>query len=502
MEVTRKPMLLARLVRGTPLEVMGRALALIAAIALIDWRIKTEIPLGFLYLFPMWLVGSSLPPGVVAAVALLCTALTEAFDTFEWQPLLAIPRDVLYFAAFFCTGLFVLEVNRSRRVAQAHIDRIQSESNARRDAEEQLQVLVETSPAAIFTVDADGRVLLANGAAHRLFNVAPGALAGSPISRFLPALAPIRPHEASNQSFRTVMQSHGHRASGEAFLADICFSTYRTTAGPRLAAMVLDSSEDLRTREESNLHQLLAGSRILVGAVSHEIRNICAAITVIYQNLSRDPSIARTKDFEALGTLALALERVSSMELRQVSNQASGIDLGSLLEELRIIVEPGLHESDIETEWRVAPDLPAVWADRNSLLQVFLNLIKNSHRAMAQSQRKLLTVTASCERHRIYVEIRDTGCGVDEPGNLFRPFQSGSNATGLGLYLSRAFMRSFRGDLRCLPVTQGAAFVVDLSPAFSESTTNSSTDEQNQPPSDRRSQPVSGGPHPAPASRA
>jgi two-component system sensor kinase FixL len=55
------------------------------------------------------------------------------------------------------------------------------------------------------------------------------------------------------------MQSRGHREDGDTFLADICFSTYRTDSGSRLAAMILDASEELRTREESSLHQMLAG---------------------------------------------------------------------------------------------------------------------------------------------------------------------------------------------------------------------------------------------------
>ena len=91
------------------------------------------------------------------------------------------------------------------------------------------------------------------------------------------------------------------------FLADIWFSTYRTSVGSRLAAMVVDTSEDLRNREEFSLHQLLAASRILVGAVSHEIRNVCGAIAVVHENLARNTSLAHNKDFEALGTLIQTL---------------------------------------------------------------------------------------------------------------------------------------------------------------------------------------------------
>ena len=124
------------------------------------------------------------------------------------------------------------------------------------------------------------------------------------------------------RTFRTEMQCRGERASGEVFLADVFFSTYQTAMGPRLAALVVDASEQLREREESGLEQLLAGSRILVGAVSHEIRNVCGAIAVIYENLARSGALQADRDFEALGSLVETLTRIASVELKQSQRPA------------------------------------------------------------------------------------------------------------------------------------------------------------------------------------
>jgi len=455
------------LLRGSSKALLARAGLIIALVALADWQIDGNIPLGFLYLFPMLLVGSVLNRWQIALVAALCTLLTEAFDSFEWFPGSGVPRDILIFAAFFCAGLFIYEFARSRQLTLEHLRRIEDESKARREAEEQLEVLVESSPAAIFTTDSESVVLLANGAAHRLFGVPAGSLPGRSIRHYLPALNQVPALAQNRQSFRTTMQCKGRREDGEVFLADIWFSTYRTSMGPRLAAMVVDGSEDLRNREEVGLHQLLAGSRILVGAVSHEVRNVCGAIAMVHQNLARSGGLAQNKDFEALGTLILALEKIAAMDLRQTANQAASVDLYSLLEELRIVVESSLHESGIEVRWDIEPELPTVWADRQSLMQVFLNLVKNSERAMLQPPRRELTVAARTENERVVVHFKDTGCGVENPERLFRPFQQGARATGLGLYLSRAFMRSFRGDLRYEPEAQGSSFIVELSPALS-----------------------------------
>src|SRR5580704_14208399 len=290
--------MLSFLLRGTRTSVLTRAALMIAAIGMIDWRIEGNVPLGFLYLFPMLLVGSVLTRWQIAGVAAACTVLTELFDSFEWSFPAGIPRDILIFAAFFCMGLFVYEVVRSRQAALHHTLEIEREVEARSEAEEQLKILVESSPAAVFTTNSEGIVLLANEAAHRLFVVPAGTLPGRSIHEFLPSLVNVQSPLPSNEKrrpIRTAMQCRGRRWNGEVFLADIWFSTYSTSAGSRLAAMVVDGSEDLRNREELSLHQLLAGSRILVGAVSHEIRNVCGAIAMAHANLARGGALARNK---------------------------------------------------------------------------------------------------------------------------------------------------------------------------------------------------------------
>jgi len=504
--------MLSFLLRGTRKAVLLRAGLMTGLIALSDWRIEGNIPLGFLYLFPMLLAGSVLARWQIAAAAAFCTFLTEIFDSFDWYSPSGIPRDILIFAAFFCMGLFVYEVVRSRQTALENSRRLEHEIGARSEAEEQLKVLVESSPAAVFTADTEGTVLLANEAAHRLFGVPPGTLRGRSIHDFLPSLVNVQtprlPNGLPNEKrrpFRTAMQCRGRRQTGEVFLADLWFSTYSTSAGSRLAAMVVDGSEDLRNREEIGLHQLLSASRILVGAVSHEIRNVCGAIAMAHANLSKSPALAAelaaNKDFDALGNLILALEKIASMDLRQMADQASSVDLSSLLEEFRIVVEPSLQEQDIHLAIEIDPAIPLVWADRQSLFQVFLNLTRNSERAMLNQEKRTLTIAASFDKQRITVRFRDTGCGVAHPDRLFRPFQQQAQAAGLGLYLSRAFMRSFRGDLRYEPAPDGTGagseFILELSAALGNGRNALRENHAMYPDSTgRRPRSVSGEPQP------
>ncbi|HVT99805.1 MAG TPA: ATP-binding protein, partial [Acidobacteriaceae bacterium] len=76
--------------------------------------------------------------------------------------------------------------------------------------------------------------------------------------------------------------------------------------------------------------------------------------------------------------------------------------------------------------------------------------------------RRLFSVTAGTEGERVVVEFADSGGGVLHPEQLFRPFQEGAQSSGLGLYLSRAFLRSFGGEIRHLALSDGACFIVNL----------------------------------------
>lgn len=136
---------------------------------------------------------------------------------------------------------------------------------------------------------------------------------GQEISSFLPALQTVLKTQPP-RAFRTTLQCTGQRNDGEVFLAGVWFSTYGTISGPRLAAIVVDLSEDLRSRDDLSLNYLLKNTRILMSAVAHEIRNLCGAILVVHKNLSHVKELESNEDFKALGSLIQSLDRVSALE--------------------------------------------------------------------------------------------------------------------------------------------------------------------------------------------
>lgn len=450
--------------------VLACAAALIGAVAVIDWRVAVDVSFGFLYVFPVMLAASVLPRGAIALTAVLCMMLSDLFNPVPFPLSVALLRDLSVFATLTGAGLFVHEVIRSRRGEMEHLQRIEQEVVARRQAEEQLAFLIDNSPVAILTMSGDGAILQANVSAHRLCGAPNGELPGRMISRYVAALGSVPSVETTRQTFRTEMQCRGSRDDGSIFPARVFFSTYSTAAGPRLAALIVDLSEELREREESSFEHLLAGSRVVVGAVSHEIRNVCSAIAVLYENLARGGRLVANKDFEAIGSLVETLNKIASLELKHSTSgtrtaQIDGTDLVEMFDSLRIVLESSCEEAGITVHWEIPEGLPPVWADRHLLLQALLNLTKNAERALEGADVKRIDISVSVGKGHLSLRVTDTGPGIGSAEKLFRPFQAGAESTGLGLFLSRALVRSFRGDLRYDPTIPGCSFVIDLAVA-------------------------------------
>jgi C4-dicarboxylate-specific signal transduction histidine kinase len=81
---------------------------------------------------------------------------------------------------------------------------------------------------------------------------------------------------------------------------------------------------------------------------------------------------------------------------------------------------------------------------------------------METTERKQLTISSAVESNSVVIHFEDTGVGIPDPSSLFKPFDQRATAAGLGLYVSRAILRSFRGDLQHEPRSEGCRFDVSL----------------------------------------
>jgi PAS domain S-box-containing protein len=441
-------------------RVVPVAVVIVAALLVVEWLYKLEFSLGIFYTIPVMIAATALNriQSVLFGVACACARglFTPAASELEF-----FLKFLMAGIAYCGSGLLIVEMSNNRRRIIENYARLKLEQDLRRRAEEQLRILAESSPAAILTINESFEVEAANHAAHEMLGYLPGELIGKPVDMYFPFFAGALQLALKDRPVRTSVTGWARRRHDQIFPIQAWFSVYRHGAGRRLAAIVVDTSEDVRERERETFQYLLDNNRLLAGAVSHEIRNLCSAISVVCSNLSARPDLRNSADFDALNRLVEGLSVLASFKLRQKSeNSPPRADLKTVLDQLRVVIEPDWEEIDGAVQWHVPENAPPLAGDAHGLLQIFLNLAQNSLRAVEPMAERRLDIRAVSTFEDMIITFSDTGPGVANPDMLFHPFRPDADGSGLGLYISRELARSFGGDLQHLPNASGAEFRV------------------------------------------
>jgi PAS domain S-box-containing protein len=218
-------------------RVVAIAAVMIATIGLLDWKVAKEVSFGFLYFFPIFLIASCYGQWQIAVVAAICAILREILGPYNHVYLL--PRLFLAWGSYTAAGWLVRGVLANFQKVRDQLLEIQERDRLLRDSEEQLRVLIETSSAAILTLDNTGKIVQANEAGSRLLGPPQEELLGENIALYLPALAQV-PSDPGSQVFRTTMECMAQRQNGETFTANVCFSTYSYSGARRLTAVITE----------------------------------------------------------------------------------------------------------------------------------------------------------------------------------------------------------------------------------------------------------------------
>jgi len=114
-------------------------------------------------------------------------------------------------------------------------------------------------------------------------------------------------------------------------------------------------------------------------------------------------------------------------------------------------------------------NLPLILGIPHRIIQVFSNLILNAYSAM--EGKGLLNITGSLLNQQApwaVIKIQDNGPGISEKNlnQLFDPFfttKTSTEATGLGLYITKNIVESMGGDIKVeSQIGTGTTFIVSL----------------------------------------
>lgn len=142
------------------------------------------------------------------------------------------------------------------------------------------------------------------------------------------------------------------------------------------------------------------------------------------------------------------------------------VNLEKLIRETLWLIGPTLEEHSITAEFTPGDQLPVIEAERESLQQVFLNLINNSVEAMPQGGRiKILTRLADGSGV-VEAIFKDSGPGIphEDAQHLFEPmWTTKPSGSGFGLAIARETITEHGGEIEVLvDQSEGAAFRLKL----------------------------------------
>ncbi len=317
------------------------------------------------------------------------------------------------------------------------------------------QAMLATLTVPVVLLDAENRFRFANQAGEQFLGISVSQLLGHGIGELLPMdnplfalLAQVRAseqvvvdHDLSLESPR--LSKHGVSVSaapmpdepGSVLLSFQDASAARTL-GQRIAARGA-------ARSVSGMAAMLA----------HEIKNALSGIRGAAQLLEgtvgeADRELAELIRDEADRIRAL-IERMEMFGERPIDRRA--VNIHRVLDHVRRIAGNGFAASVRITE-SYDPSLPPVWGNRDQLIQVFLNLVKNAAEAVVEAGVPAPEIMLSTSYQHgvrvavpgsssrldlpLLVVVRDNGPGIpdDIRNNIFDPFVT-TRATGTGLGL-------------------------------------------------------------------
>lgn len=196
--------------------------------------------------------------------------------------------------------------------------------------------------------------------------------------------------------------------------------------------------------------------REMAKQVAHEIKNPLTPMKLSIQHLmatAGDKDERWHQKFDR--TMAMLIEQIESLSriasefsdfAKMPRPQVGELVLAEIYETMNVLY------SDTPSGWVVTPP-PAtvkVKMDKDQLIRVLTNLVKNARQATAQQESSLITLTHKVNRDSVIIEVKDNGPGIPEEvkHKIFEPnFTTKTSGTGLGLAICKQILEEAGGSI-------------------------------------------------------
>ncbi len=200
--------------------------------------------------------------------------------------------------------------------------------------------------------------------------------------------------------------------------------------------------------------------RELTSDLAHELRS---PITVIHgylemlsagmTQMNRDILAQMTQEIERLMRLVGDLLELSKLETGYLPLQLQPLPLAPLLKEIITNFTPASVQANCQLQLRLLNNLPPVYADRDRVKQILMNLISN---AITYTPNGTVSIRARSRGEHVWIAVTDTGIGIaqEDLPKVFERFwradqsrDARTGGSGIGLAVTKRLVELHNGKI-------------------------------------------------------
>ena len=360
--------------------------------------------------------------------------------------------------------------------ATSLINRLKPDAGLDRDA------ILNALGSAVVVVDAADEVVYVNGTAEQMLQVSAGYLKGKRLDSHVPEDSPIFPLIQQVRRYDSPVSEYDLTLESPRIgkhLVNVHAAPVNEVPGNVLVEMQERSIAEKIDRQLT--HRGAARSVTAMAAMlAHEVKNplsgIRGAAQLLEQGASEEDKALTQLIREESDRIVKLVDRMEVFSDRRPLER-DAVNIHQVLDRVRQLAEAGFGRQ-VRFVNEFDPSLPPVYGNRDQLLQVFLNLVKNASEAVPEDHGEIVMSTAYQQGVRfavpgsdsrvhlpMVIKIRDNGPGIpdDIRAYMFDPFvTSKPNGSGLGLALVAKIIGDHGGVIECESAPKRTVFRVLL----------------------------------------
>jgi nitrogen fixation/metabolism regulation signal transduction histidine kinase len=347
--------------------------------------------------------------------------------------------------------------------------------NAKMDKEIQfqyLQMVIDHVQLALICFSREGRIILFNNAAGKLFQ--------RPQPENIESLGAVYPDlyklmQKLDAGQRDLVKVY---REGELLQLAVMATEFRLKEERYKLVSIQDIKQELEEQELDSWQKLI---RVLTHEIMNSVTPVSSLSSAVNEMLVDDQGRKRRisgldeDDLEDMYSSLGTIEERSRGLLKFVGDYKNltrlpkphfeDLDVKELTSHIQQLLKKDMDRQHIRFILVNPSQELKIWADRQMIQQVLINLVKNAMEALAGRKEKKIKISAFRQSNKTFIRVYDNGPGIDTESadKVFIPFfTTRKKGSGIGLSLSKQIMRLHKGSISFQSDSNGTTFTLEF----------------------------------------